>query len=78
MNGRDTYHLTIHWVTFTDTGDETVIEKGDFPVRVQAHTPENARQQVLIIADRMGYAFSGTNTTFFYKIREERVYSEFL
>ena len=63
------YHLNIHWLTLTGSAEGRVIEEGDFPVNVQACTVEDARKQVLRIADRMSLIFIGTPTQFFYQIK---------
>lgn len=65
---RDVYHLTIYWITRTDTGDEKTLEQGYFPVRVRACNVADARNQVLAIADRISEAFRGADTDFFYRV----------
>ena len=65
---KDVYHLTIYWITTTDTGNEKTVEQGNFPVRVRACNVVDAYSQVLVIANRMSEAFKGTDTDFFYHV----------
>ena len=62
------YAMTIDWKTFTTIGNETIIEKGEIPLHIQADNYESALAEATMTAQKVARGFNDTKTEFYYRI----------
>ena len=62
------YTMKIDWKTFTTIGNETIIEKGEIPLHIQADSYESALAEATMTAQKVARGFNDTKAEFYYRI----------